>query len=140
MLDLTLVNASTSRVKTMVPLASPSTLNTLAPDFRRMEALCDRIGSTGLYPFACDWEDERTYHARQFPSSSGYPEDAATGIAATALLFALRHYGLIKNRRTIRVRQGEAMGRPSRMAVTLDQGRDPAVGCWLSGDVRMASR
>lgn len=140
MLDLPLVNASTSRVKTMVPLASPSTLNTLAPDFRRMEALCDRIGSTGLYPFACDWEDERTYHARQFPSSSGYPEDAATGIAATALLFALRHYGLIKNRRTIRVRQGEAMGRPSRIAVTLDQGRDPAVGCWLSGDVRLASR
>jgi PhzF family phenazine biosynthesis protein len=137
MLDLPMVNAATSRVKTLVPLASPVVLNALAPDFDRMEGLCDRLKSTGLYPFACDWDDERTYHARQFPKASGFPEDPATGIAASALLFGLLHYGLIKNRRTIRVRQGEAMGRPSRIAVTLDEGRDPAVGCWLSGEVAM---
>lgn len=139
LLDLPIVNAATSRIKTVIALASPTTLNALTPDFSRMEALCDRIGSTGLYPFACDWDDERTYHARQFPKASGYPEDPATGIAASALLFALRHWGLIKNRRTIRVRQGEAMGRPSRIAVTLDGGRDPAVGCWLSGEVRLST-
>jgi PhzF family phenazine biosynthesis protein len=138
-LDLPILNAATSRVKTLVPLASPTTVNRLAPDFARMEALCDRIGSTGLYPFACDWDDERTYHARQFPKSSGYPEDAATGIAATALLYGLKHVGLIGTRKTIRVRQGEAMGRPSRMAVTLADGRDAKVGCWLTGEVVLAS-
>lgn len=138
-LDLPILNATTSRVKTIVPLVSPTTLNHLAPDFSRMEKLCSDIGSTGLYPFACDWEDERTYHARQFPKASGYPEDAATGIAATALMFALRNYGLIGTRRTIRVRQGEAMGRPSRLAVTLADGKDPDVGCWLSGEVRTAA-
>lgn len=138
-LDLPLLNAATSRVKTLVPLSSPVTVNRLTPDFDRMEKLCDAIGSTGLYPFACDWDDERTYHARQFPKASGYPEDAATGIAATALIYGLRHYGLIGTRKTIRVRQGEAMGRPSRLAVTLADGRDPDVGCWLTGEVRMAA-
>ncbi len=140
MLNLPIINATTSRVKTLVPLTSPITVNQLTPDFSRMEALCDVIGSTGLYPFACDWDDERTYHARQFPKATGYPEDAATGTAATALLFGLRHYGLIGTRKTIRVRQGEAMGRPSRMAVTFaSDGKDGDVGCWLSGEVRQVN-
>jgi PhzF family phenazine biosynthesis protein len=139
LLDLPLLNASTARVKTLVPLASAMTLNQLQPDFARMEAVCEAIGSTGLYPFACDFDDERTYHARQFPKASGYPEDAATGIAATALIYGLKHYGLIGTRRTIRVRQGEAMGRPSRLAVTLADGKDGSIGCWLTGDVRLAS-
>ncbi len=139
MLDLPILNASTSRVKTLVPVASPLVVNQLKPDFSRMEDLCERLDSTGLYPFACDFDDERTYHARQFPKSSGYPEDAATGIAATALIYGLRRYGLIRSRRTIRVRQGEAMGRPSRLAVTLADGKDGSVGCWLSGDVKLAS-
>jgi trans-2,3-dihydro-3-hydroxyanthranilate isomerase len=138
MLNLPIVNASTSRVKTLVPLTSPAIVNALKPDFSRMEALCAKIGSTGLYPFACDWEDERTYHARQFPRDSGYPEDPATGIAASALIYGLQHYGLIGTRRTIRVRQGEAMGRPSRIAVTLANAQDLDAGCWLSGDVRTA--
>jgi PhzF family phenazine biosynthesis protein len=137
-LHLPILNASTARVKTLVPLASPIVLNTLEPDFSRMEAICDAIGSTGLYPFACDWDDERTYHARQFPKASGYPEDAATGVAATALFFGLKHFGLIGTRKTIRVRQGEAMGCPSRLAVTLADGGDGDVGCWLSGEVRRA--
>ncbi len=138
LLDLPILNATTSRTKTLVSLTSPTVLNGLQPDFSRMRALCESIGSTGLYPFACDWEDERTYHARQFPSASGYPEDAATGVAATALLFGLKYWGLIGTRRTIRVRQGDAMGRPSRMAVTLADATDTAAGCWLSGEVRLA--
>ena len=138
LLDLPLLNATTSRTKTLIPLASPVVLNDLKPDFARLKILCDEIGSTGLYPFACDLEDERTYHARQFPAASGYPEDAATGIAATALLYGLKHWGLIGLRRTIRVRQGDAMGRPSRMAVTLAEPSDASAGCWLSGEVRLS--
>ncbi len=137
-LDLPILNATTSRTKTLIPLASPLVLNDLKPDFSRLKSLCETIGSTGLYPFACDLEDERTYHARQFPAASGYPEDPATGIAATALFYGLKHWGLIGTRRTIRVRQGDAMGRPSRMAVTLASNADPNAGCWLSGEVRLS--
>lgn len=136
MLDLPIVNAATSRMKTLIPLNGPKAVQDLAPNFAAVEKVCNSIGSTGLYPFACDWDDERTYHARQFPSGLGLDEDAATGVAASALLFGLQHYGLIGTRKTIRVRQGEAMGCPSRIAVTLAEKSEAGVGCWLSGEVR----
>lgn len=138
LLALPLLNASTSRVKTLVPLASPHTLHGLTPDFARIAALCDKLGSTGLYPFACDWDDERTYHARQFPNAAGIDEDAATGVAAAALFYGLKQYGLIGTRKTIRVRQGEAMGCPSRIAVTEAPKADAGVGVWLTGEVELA--
>jgi PhzF family phenazine biosynthesis protein len=78
-------NAATSRVKTLIPLASVALLDGLRPDLSRMESLCEAIGSTGLYPYAASDESGQRYDARQFPKSSGYPEDAATGIAAAAL-------------------------------------------------------
>ena len=139
-LDLPLLNATTSRTKTLIPMASPVVLNGLKPHFERLRKVSDAIGSTGLYPFACDWDDERTYHARQFPVASGFAEDAATGVAATALLYGLKFWGLIGTRRTIRVRQGEAMGRPSRIAVTLADHADAGAGCWLSGEVRLSDQ
>jgi PhzF family phenazine biosynthesis protein len=136
-----ILNAKTSRVKTLIPLTSPETLNCLMPDFRRMEALCTAITSTGLYPFAVDRQETNLFHARQFPKASGYPEDAATGIAACALAFGLLEYGWIPRiNPNIRIRQGEAMGRPSEMQVQIlfsDESGEPA-GCLLGGLCRHA--
>ncbi len=136
---LPIQNACTSRVKTLVPLASVAVLDGLQPDFGRVEALCERIGSTGLYPYAPFDRDAQVFDARQFPKSSGYPEDAATGIAAAALAFGLLQNGLVEaSGRPIRVRQGRAMGRPSEIGLRfrLDQaGR--VEGCWLGGSVRL---
>lgn len=104
-------NASTSRVKTLIPLADESVLDRLAPDFARMEALCDRVDSTGMYPYAVVDPALQIFAARQFPRSSGYPEDAATGIAAAALAFGLLANGLVEaSDRNIVIRQGWAMG------------------------------
>ncbi len=131
-------NASTSRVKTLVPLKSVTLLDGLNPDFSRIEALCERIGSTGLYPYALSNRRAQIVDARQFPKSSGYPEDAATGIAATALSFGLLANGMVKaSDRRIIVRQGRAMQRPSEILVhfRVDGGR--LNGCWLGGAVRM---
>ena len=36
------------------------------------------------------------FDARQFPRASGYPEDAATGIAASALSFGLLDNGMVE--------------------------------------------
>ncbi|WP_158816984.1 PhzF family phenazine biosynthesis protein [Methylocapsa sp. S129] len=136
---LPIQNASTSRVKTLVPLKSAAVLDGLWPDFQRVEKLCERIGSTGLYPYAPADLEARVFDARQFPKSSGYPEDAATGIAAAALAFGLLENGLVEaDDRPIRVRQGRAMGRPSEIALRfrLDAaGR--VLGCWLGGSVRL---
>lgn len=139
LLPLPVYNAATSRVKTLIGLRSVDALHALQPDFARMQALCEAIGSTGLYPYAADPREARLFYARQFPKSSGYPEDAATGIAAAALLFGLHACDLIPADAGItRVRQGYAMGAPSeiRLRFGLDaQGRPQ--GCTLGGAVTL---
>ncbi|MBR0900302.1 PhzF family phenazine biosynthesis protein [Bradyrhizobium tropiciagri] len=130
-------NACTARVKTLIPLASVSMLNNLQPYFDRIEALCESIGSTGLYPYAPSDADPRIFEARQFPKSSGYPEDAATGIAGAALAFGLLANGEVQpTSDPIFVRQGIAMGRPSIMSVRFQLEGGRPTGCWLGGAVR----
>jgi len=97
-------------------MASPTALDALQPRFDKIEALCQRIGPTGLYPYATFDGGERIFDARQFPRASGYPEDAATGIAASALSFGLLANGLVDaSTRPITIRQGRAMKRPARI-------------------------
>ncbi len=130
------VNAATSRAKTLVPLRNVEVLHGLAPRLGSIEALCTAIGSTGLYPYAPVDLDEQVFEARQFPRSSGYPEDAATGIAATALGFGLLDHGLIRDvGRPVTIRQGRAMGRPSEITVRFEVADGKVAGCWLGGRV-----
>ena len=134
--DLSVHNALTSRVKTLVPMRDPDRLNALAPDPAAVEAACRAIGSTGLYPYAVLDAGARAFEARQFPRCSGYPEDAATGIAAAALAFGLLRDGLVEaDDRPIRILQGRAMGRLSEIRVRLGFAGGRAVGCLLEGDV-----
>jgi len=131
------INAATSRVKTLVEMPSVAMLDSLDPDFSTMESLCASIDSTGLYPYAFGTpkaDGTRVVHARQFPKSSGYPEDAATGIAAAALWGYLHAAGEVSG--AIAVWQGDAMGSPSEILVAprkTDSGEPD--GCWLSGAV-----
>ena len=131
-----LLNARTSRIKTLVALKDPGRLHGLAPDFSRMDAVCGGIGSTGLYPFAKS-SRPGAFHARQFPRASGYPEDAATGIAASALAFGLLHWNMVPLDREVRVLQGEAMGLASAISVSFEQENGKATRCWISGDCRI---
>lgn len=131
-------NAATSRTKTMIPMNSVEALDALAPDFQRIETVCDGIGSTGLYPYAVSDESGQCFDARQFPRASGYPEDAATGIAAAALASHLLEHGLVVADRPVIVRQGRAMGRPSRIEVHFRQEAGKILGCWLGGSGRLA--
>lgn len=132
--NFSVVNAATSRVKTLIRLSDTHILNTLKPDFRSIKAVCEVIGSTGLYPFA--ESSTGSYSARQFPKASGYPEDAATGIAAAALWGYLAKTGTVDPTAVCAISQGEAMGSPSLIEVKArydEEGR--AAGCWLSGEV-----
>ncbi len=129
--DWPIRNATTSRTKTLIPLADVSVLDALTPRFEDVRALCDRLGSTGLYPYAISDATTPTIDARQFPRSSGYPEDPATGVAAAALAFALQADGVLgRPTEPVRIRQGRAMGRPSVIEVRLGQD-----GCWIGGHV-----
>lgn len=141
LLDLPIQNAVTSRVKTLIPMKGVRELNALVPDPACIEACCGRIGSTGLYPYAVDHQGERRFEARQFPKSSGYPEDAATGIAAAALAFGLLKNDLVeRNSERITIMQGRAMGALSEIRVRLGFVDGRPVGCLLGGSVaRMES-
>jgi trans-2,3-dihydro-3-hydroxyanthranilate isomerase len=137
------VNARTSRIKTLARVGSIAQLDALTPQLSEVGGLCETIGSTGLYPYALEWRADGVpvVSARQFPKASGYPEDAATGIAAAALWGFLASTGFLPLGKPQApavsvVRQGEAMGRPS--AIELQPRFDASgtvVGCWLSGEV-----
>jgi PhzF family phenazine biosynthesis protein len=134
--DLPLHNAVTSRTKTLVPMRDPERLNALIPEPGRIEQVCHRIGSTGLYPYAALDRSARAFEARQFPRSSGYPEDAATGIAAAALAFGLLADGSVeRDDRPIRIFQGRAMGQLSEIRVRIGFADGRAIGCLLGGTV-----
>jgi PhzF family phenazine biosynthesis protein len=131
-------NGRTTRVKTLIPLRDSHVLDALTPDFDRVEAVCDLLGSTGLYPYAQTGNGQ--FDARQFPRSSGYPEDAATGIAASALSYGLLADQLVTDGDgPIVIRQGRAMGRPSKIQVDLESSGLGDIGCWLGGVVRELS-
>lgn len=137
--DRPLHNAVTSRVKTLVPMRDSDRLDALTIDPVAVAAACDAIGSTGLYPYAPLDAASRLFAARQFPRASGYPEDAATGIAAAALAFGLLRDGLVApDDRPIRIRQGQAMGRPSEIRVRVGFAGGRPVGCLLGGAVTPA--
>ena len=87
------------------------------------------IKSVGTVLVALDDLADGVIHMRMFAPRSGVPEDPATGSAAAALPAYLRHMGL--ERPAFLIRQGDDMGRPSRIAVTVttdDDGDHVQVG------------
>ncbi len=98
-----------------------SRLNKLAYDFDRLKSLLLREGMTTLQLV---WRERAdVFHARNPFPVGGVVEDPATGAAAAALGGYLREAGLIEAPARILIRQGEAMGRPSRLEVEI-----PATG------------
>ena len=114
--DLPIQSTATSRFKLIVPLRDKASVYGLEPDFEYLWSLCDKYHTTGFYPYAKEpGDDPFLFCARQFPCRAGYPEDPATGVAASALsayLVLNRLIPLSEGWNEITVRQGEAMGRP----------------------------
>lgn len=111
-------NISTSRYKTIVKLKSADVLNQLTPDFEKLWQICDKYQSTGFYPFAKYKQKENTFAARQFPNNTGYNEDPATGVAASALgIYVYQHHLADSKTDNLYIIQGEAMNRPSEIIV-----------------------
>lgn len=131
---LEIQNVGTSRVKTLVPIKSTEKLNSLEPDFPRIRKLCDKIGSTGLYPYAIIDYDLQKYAARHFPRRFGYWEDVVNGVAASALAFALLVRGYIHSAdKAVMVKQGSATDVPSEIGVRFRKWGDDVVGFWFGG-------
>ena len=97
-------------------------------DFDALKALMLRDGLTTLQLV---WRERPDlFHSRNPFPVGGVVEDPATGAAAAALGGYLRDAGLIAAPASLLVRQGEAMGRPSRLTVDVP----PRGGIVVSGN------
>jgi PhzF family phenazine biosynthesis protein len=105
----------------VLAVADAARLAELDYDFETLRTLMLRDGLTTLQLV---WrESPGVFHSRNPFPVGGVVEDPATGAAAAALGGYLRAAGLVLAPTTLVVRQGEAMGRPSRLVVDI-----PAVG------------
>lgn len=116
----------------MVLVRERAALERAVPDKRRLTAAADTAGAQGVYVVRPDGTPAvarpgRTAHARFFNPGVGLDEDPATGSAAGPLAAYLRAAGLLATGEELTVVQGEAMGRPSTLRVTVDAGGAPRV-------------
>ncbi|MDX1675243.1 MAG: PhzF family phenazine biosynthesis protein [Longimicrobiales bacterium] len=102
----------------LLPVADIAALDAMRPDFDRLRALGrdDRI--IVFYPFVLDPETGRV-RARSFAPAVDIDEDPATGTAAASLGAYLAREWLVDETAELRIRQGEAMGRPSELRLQL---------------------
>lgn len=116
----------------VLAVARRQRLDDLHYDFDTLKDLMLRDNLTTLQLV---WqENDRWFHARNPFPVGGVVEDPATGAAAAALGGYLREAGLVRTPANIRIRQGEAMGRPSLISVAIP----PSGGVVVSGTaVRM---
>jgi PhzF family phenazine biosynthesis protein len=92
-------------------------LSRLDYEFDRLKGL---MLDAGLITIQLVWrESNAVFHARNPFPVGGVVEDPATGAAAAALGGYLRDAGLLTAPATVLIRQGEAMGRPSRITVRI---------------------
>jgi len=103
----------------VLAVAKADRLADLDYDFEKLKALMLRENLTTLQLI---WrEEEFLFHSRNPFPIGGIVEDPATGAAAAALGGYLRDAGIISTPASFLIRQGEAMGRPSRITVDVPQ-------------------
>jgi phenazine biosynthesis protein PhzF family len=135
-------SVSVSRAKLIVPVRCAADVQRIEPDLAALWQLCGDCGTTGAYVFA-PHPDGAAEHvvARQFPVDVGYPEDAATGVAAGALAAYLADQArpATETWLDVDIDQGDAMGRPSRLRGTALAGPDGARRSTVRGQARLRS-
>jgi PhzF family phenazine biosynthesis protein len=121
----------------LIPVADLAALDAMRPDFQRLREFGRLHHITVFYPFVLD-ADSRQVRARSFAPAVDIDEDPATGTAAASLGAYLAREGLIPPTSELRIRQGEAMGRPSEIRLHVVHGdREPStirVGGWVRGE------
>jgi PhzF family phenazine biosynthesis protein len=104
--------------------ATRARLADLDYDFARLETLMHRLDLTTVQLV---WRESATvFHVRDPFPVGGVVEDPATGAAAAAFGAYAREFGLVPDDAVLTLRQGEDLGRPGELTVTLRAG-DPRV-------------
>jgi len=136
-------SVSVSRAKLLIPVSNSMVLDAISPDFDAIWKLCERADVTGFYVFTrMSLQDRGDVDTRQFPYRAGFPEDAATGVAAAGLAAYLTRYDLEyrEGENTFQIAQGFAMRAPSRIeAVAICSGHK-IIGTSIRGSCRIVSK
>jgi PhzF family phenazine biosynthesis protein len=115
---------STGHSKVMIGIRSRETLNSLKPDLARLMEISRRIDCNGYYVFTLEpIADDVLAHGRMFAPAIGIPEDPVTGNANGPLGAYLVKHALadpIDGVLSFRARQGEALGRPGIVEVSVE--------------------
>jgi len=119
---------STGLPDIIMPVSDLESLNALRPDMEALTALSRELNVVGVHAFA-PGDSDYAAHARNFAPLYDVPEESATGTANAALTHYLHRRGRIVPGETSRIMQGEAMGRPSVVATTLQ----PDGNIWVGG-------
>ena len=100
--------------KLLVPLMTYETIATLKPDFSFIKEWSLKNNINGLYIYTKDTRAKNIdFIARGFNPKGGSNEDAATGVAASALYTALGY----ADKRKVCIHQGEFIYQPSQIIV-----------------------
>ena len=102
----------------MIPVTDVTTLNGLQPDMNAISAITRKHKAVSFHVFAFG-NDGFTAHVRDFAPLYDIPEESATGTANAALTHYLQQNGRIPSVGDFTFLQGEAMGRPSVVAVRI---------------------
>lgn len=137
-----ILTTSTGSSKVMIGIKSRDKLNSLSPDLNGLKNISRGIGSNGYFVFTLNFADNDIFsHGRMFAPAMGIPEDPVTGNANGPLGAYLVHHELLKptgETVTFRGRQGEAMGRPGTVEVTVDVKAGNPVRVKVCGDATIA--
>lgn len=112
---------STGAGHLVVPLVDRETVDRVRPDTRRLASVLRTVAGEGCYVYSLDTvEGDSAAYARFFNPTMGIVEDPATGTAAGPLIAKLVAEGRVAAGEAAVVEQGHALGRPSRILITVD--------------------
>jgi len=107
----------------MIGIRSLHKLHALQPDLPGLAKISRRIRCNGYYVFALTPSDDYLVHGRMFAPAIGIGEDPVTGNASGPVgAYLVRHrlVSPVNGKLTFRAQQGEAMGRPGVVEVSVD--------------------
>lgn len=112
---------STGAGHLLVPARDRGAVDRAAPDPARLTPALRQVGAEGCYLYSPDPVDAAgaVAYARFFNPTVGITEDPATGTAAGPLAARLVAAGRVPDQSTVIIEQGYALGRPSRIAVSV---------------------
>lgn len=115
---------STGHSKVLIGIREQKILHALKPDFTRLTELSAQIGCNGYFVFTFESESpDILTHGRMFAPAIGIQEDPVTGNANGPLGAYIVRHGLVEHDGRcfcFRGKQGEAIGRPGIVDVTVE--------------------